>query len=145
MRHILRLTCLAAFALAAACSPTGASRQVRKLGTIEYYGTPVEVTVPATVRAGEPFTIRVVTWGGGCTSAGDTQVAVSGAAADVSPYDLELQGPGVGCHDILRALPHEATLRFDAPGTATVRVHGRREPGMDLLTLTRTVTVQPAG
>lgn len=142
MRSILRRTSLAALALAAACSSTGANREVRELGSIDYYETAVEVTVPATVHAGAPFTVRVVTWGGGCTRAGDTEATVSGAVADVSPYDLRIDGPGVACPDILRSLTHEATLRFDAPGTATVRVHGRREPSGDRLTVTRTVTVQ---
>lgn len=145
MRTLLRRTGLAALALAAACSPAEPGAPVRELGYIEYYETPVEVTVPATARAGAPFTIRVVTWGGGCTSAGDTEATVSGAAADVSPYDLRVDDPGVACPDILRSLAHEAALRFDTPGTATVRVHGRREPGTDVVTVTRTVTVQPAG
>lgn len=144
MRSLLLAACLAALALAAACAALDPNRHVRELGFIEYYGTPVEVTVPATVRAGEPFAVRVVTWGGGCTQAGETEVAVSGAAADVSPYNLTITGPDVACPDILRNLPHEVTLRFDTPGTATVRVHGRREPGAETITVTRTVTVQPA-
>jgi hypothetical protein len=145
MRSIFLRTCLATAALAAACSPTDPDRQVREPGFLEYYASPVEVTVPETVRAGEPFTVRAVTRGGGCTSAGDTEVAVSGATADVSPYDLRAEGPNIACPDILRALPHEVTVRFDTPGTATVRVHGRREPGLETITVTRTVTVQPAG
>lgn len=141
MPSILHRAGLAAL-LCAACSPTEPGAPVRELGYIESYPSPVEATVPATARAGEPFTVRVVTRGSGCTSAGDTEARVSGAAADVSPYDLRQEGPGIACPDILRSLTHEATLRFDAPGTATVRVHGRREPGGDRLTVTRTVTIQ---
>jgi hypothetical protein len=146
MRSIFHRTRLAFLTLAAACSPTASGNgYVRELGFLELYGSPLEVTVPENVRTGEPFTVTVVTRGGGCTTAGDTEVALGGAAADVSPYDLTATGPNVACPDILRAFTHEATLRFDALGTATVRVHGRREPGGETITVTRTVNVRATG
>jgi hypothetical protein len=145
MRPILRRTALAALALAAACSSTDPNRYVRELGFLQLHESPIEVAVPQAVRAGEEFTISVVTRGGGCTNVGDTETTGSGTTVDVRPYDLRIEGPDVACPDILRGLTHQVPWRFDAPGTYTVRVHGRREPQMDVITVTRTVTVQPAG
>lgn len=144
MRSIFLLACLAGAALGCSGSTTDSGDSERTLGFLEYHGTPVEVTVPATVRAGEPFTVRAVTWGGGCTSKSDTEVRVSGRTADVRPYDVTRVGRDAVCVDILRSLTHDTTVRFDTPGTATVRVHGRREPGSNTVVVTRTVDVLPA-
>jgi carotenoid cleavage dioxygenase-like enzyme len=143
MRSILLLACLAAAALGCSGSPVDLDpNSERELGFLEYHGTPVEITVPATAKAGVPFTVRVATWGGGCTAKGDTEVSVSGSTANVRPYDITATGRAAVCTDILRTLMHETTVRFDTPGTATVRVHGRVEPGSRTVVLTRTVTVQ---
>jgi hypothetical protein len=144
MRSIFLLACLAGAALGCSGSPTDSGDSERALGYLEFHGTPVEVTVPATAHAGEPFTVHVVTWGGGCTAKSDTDVSVSGRTADVRPYDVTVSDPAVVCPEILRSLPHDVTVRFDTPGTATVRVHGRRAPGSATVVLTRTVDVQPA-
>lgn len=144
MRSIFLLACIAVTALGCSGSTTNSDDSERALGYLEYHGTSVEVTVPATARAGEPFTVRAVTWGGGCTSRGDTEVRVSGRTADVRPFDVTRVGQDTFCVDILRSLTHDTTVRFDTPGTATVRVHGRREPGSHTVVVTRTVDVLPA-
>jgi hypothetical protein len=140
MRSILLLACLAALG----CSGSPTASTGRELGFLEYHGTSAEVTVPETARVGEPFAVRVVTWGGGCTEKGETDVTRSGTRVDVRPYDLTASGADIACPDILLRLVHEATVRFDAPGTATVRVHGRVEPGARTIVVTRTVVIQPA-
>jgi hypothetical protein len=146
MRTSIRLTCLAALAVAAACSgSTGPDEGVREPSVVEFYQAAPEITLPATVRAGESFTVAVRTWAGGCSRPDGTQTFVNGATADVKPYDFRFTGEGISCPDIARMYVHETTVRFTAPGQATVRVHGIREPGGDLVVIPRTVTVQPAG
>lgn len=143
MRSIFLLACIAGAALGCSGSPVDLDpNSERELGFLEYHGTPVEITVPATAEAGVPFTVRVATWGGGCTAKDDTEVTVSGSTANVRPYDVTATGRNAVCPDILRTLTHETTVRFDKPGTATVRVHGRVEPGSRTIVIKRTVAVQ---
>ncbi len=146
MRTSIRLACLAALALAAACSgSTDPDEGVREPSVVEFYDSAPEITLPATVRAGETFTVGVMTWAAGCSRPDGTDTSVSGATADVRPYDFRFTGAQISCPDISRNYLHETTVRFATPGQATVRVHGIREPGGDPVVLTRTVTVQPAG
>lgn len=130
-------------AAASGCSVVDSSGYSREPAYIEFYGNPVEITVPATARLDEPVTVSVTTYGGGCTHLGDTQVAVSGGTAELRPYDVtETVG---ACPTIVNRLVHQAEVIFDQVGTATVRVYGRSEPGGLPLVETRTITVQPAG
>lgn len=140
----LRSAVLAAAVLAAACSPTGTDDLVQDLAFIEMEGQPAQVSVPATARVEEAITVSVKTYGGGCTEMGETQVTVNGSVANVTPLDREPTGD-VGCPRIVREFTHEARVTFETPGEAEVRVHGRRMPGGERFTVTRTVTVQPAG
>lgn len=147
MKSFLRATPLAALVLAGACdspSGSGGNSSVREVGYVQFRDAPVEVTVPATARAGQAFTVRVVTRATGCSSADDTEVLVVGFSADVTPYDIRTTGPNLVCGDEVQVFTHTAPVLFDTPGEATVRVHGRREPGDDAITITRAVTVQPA-
>ncbi|HST63384.1 MAG TPA: hypothetical protein VLK84_32030 [Longimicrobium sp.] len=142
----IRLTCLAALALAAACSgATDPDQGVREPSVIQFYDAPPEITLPATVRAGETFSVAVMTWAGGCSRPDGTETTVSGATADVRPYDFRFTGVEISCPDVSRNYVHETPVRFNTPGQATVRVHGIREPGGETVVLTRAITVQPAG
>jgi hypothetical protein len=105
-----------------------------------------EVHAPESVRRGEPFTVTVVTIAGGCRreSAG-TGVAVEGMEATITPYHFLRRAEA--CTDDLLYLPHEVELRFDEPGTATLRIRGvrnrldfEREP--EWVTLERSVEVR---
>lgn len=137
--------------LAIACSPPSeplrdgresepAARQ--QPSYIAHPGAAAEVDVPATVRAGEPLTVQVVTFGNGCNTAGGTDVVVRGLEANVLPWDLDHSSEKVDCPDLLRTFRHSATVRFEQPGAATVRVNGRRLPGDEAVVVTRTVTIQ---
>lgn len=122
---------IAAAALAAALaactgSPSAEDPEERRLGILRLYQTdpPGALLAPDTVRAGTDFQVTATTLGGGCERAGETEAQVSGGVATITPFDYtEI---GVDCPDILRHLPHTATLRFAAPGEAVVRVQGRR-------------------
>lgn len=147
MRSILRSTGLAAaLVLAGACdsSTTTTTRSVRALGFLEFNGATGEVTVPVTVVAGQNFTVLVVTRGSGCTIPGDTELTQSGANVDIFPYDVTTDGDDVTCPSVVQNLVHQSSLRFETTGEKFIRVHGRRHPGNESITITRTVTVQVA-
>lgn len=102
------------------------------------------VTVPATARVGVPFTVEVRSTGGGCTERDSTGVQVAGLVADVRPFVREpAPGRAPVCPGILKIFSHTAAVTIAQPGTATVRVHGRRDGDGATVTITRSVTVQP--
>jgi hypothetical protein len=132
-RHLL-----AAAVLLAGCSITG-SDDGEQLGSIQMLPeVPAQVTVPATAQRGEPFEVTVVTHAAGCASPGSTRVRTRGTTAEVRPYDSV---SGTSCPYIGR-YDHTATLRFDQPGPATVRIIGMGYPGPETVTIERTVTIQ---
>ena len=136
MRHVIRAG--AAAALLAACSVTDSDDGERP-GIIQMLPeVPAEVTVPATAARGEPFTVMVVTHVAGCASPGPTRVRIRGTTAEVRPYDSV---SGTSCAYVAE-YEHTATLRFDQPGPATVRIIGTGYPGPETVTITRTVTIQ---
>lgn len=143
---VLRLAGLCALALAGACSdsPTGGNQTVREIGAIRYRDFDVDVTVPATARVGQPFTVRVITRAGGCSNADDTEVIVTGSNAVVTPYDIRTTGTNLTCGDEDQVFTHLASVQFDLVGPATVTVVGRREPGDEEVRVVRAVEVQPA-
>lgn len=117
---------LAVVLAACTASPIGQEPEERNVGIIRLYQTdpPSALVVPDTVRAGVDFPVAATTLGGGCERAGETEVSVSGGLATVTPYDYTVRT--ASCTDILRFLPHTATLRFATPGRAVVRLQGRR-------------------
>lgn len=131
----------AAAALLAACSTATDPIKGEQLGFIQILDDGVaQVTVPATAQRGQPFEVKVTTVGGGCISEGPTRTLVQGMTAEVRPYDVH--DGNLACTPNILLFEHTATLRFDTPGTATVRVLGAGEPGAGPITVTRTVTVQ---
>jgi hypothetical protein len=82
---------------------------------------------PATVMAGKDFQITVTTTGGGCERAGDTGVILSNDSATVMVYDFTTAThPDVACTMIFKRLQHTVTLRFTKPGSALIRIWGRK-------------------
>jgi hypothetical protein len=126
---IRRLHAAGALAVAvAACTglPGAQEPDERNVGIIRLYQTdpPAALVVPDTVRAGVDFQVAATTLVGGCERAGETEVEVRDRLATVTPYDYTART--ASCTDILRFLPHAATLRFASPGEAVVRLQGRR-------------------
>jgi len=110
-------------------TPEPIPAEARLPGIIDFYndGTQGVVTAPETAQAGEPFSLTISTFGGGCDSAGDTSVVMEPDGATVLVYDFTAAtGPDVVCPAILNRLDHTVTLQFDAPGEKTIRVWGRR-------------------
>jgi len=55
------------------------------LGVIVETGDTARITIPDTAVANQPFTVTLSTYGGGCTSKGDTEVEIDGLNATVTP------------------------------------------------------------
>lgn len=119
----------------------GPDEDGRVPGTIEFYGDGVRLEMPVIVQAGETFDVRVKTFGGGCTAKGDTEVQMSSARATIRPYDYEPTTDTV-CIEVLVVHTHEAAVRFDRRGPATVTVIGRRRPGDQLVAVSRSILVE---
>lgn len=134
-----------ALAFMAACDGVTGPRDVTRLGIVEFHGDGPEVSLPASVTAGEEFTVTVQTFGGGCTSKGATQVDTVGSVLRILPLDVSTEGPEVVCPAVLRRFEHRADVAFEAAGERTVRIVGRRvAPDVDeRIELDRTVTVEP--
>lgn len=131
----------AAAALLAACSTATDPIGGEQPGFIQILEDgAAQVTVPATAQRGQPFDVTVTTVGGGCISEGPTRTRMQGMTVEVRPYDVH--DGNVACTPNILLFEHTATLRFDTPGTATVRIRGAGNQGSEPVTVTRTVTVQ---
>jgi hypothetical protein len=143
MRATLLFLC--ATAALSACDVTSPSNVVREPSILEVDDTPATVTVPASARAGQAFTIRIVTHSlSSCTTKGEVTLGIQGRTADLSPFDLTRTGDDVSCAEVASLLIHEPVIGFAQPGTATINVHGRRMPSGQILTVTRTIEILPA-
>jgi hypothetical protein len=101
------------------------------------------VTAPDTAKRLQPITVTITSYGGGCISQGETDVAISDLQAEIRPYRYEVVGPDVVCTLELRVFEHVATLQFAKLGTATIRVLGERQPGTEAIEVHRLVVVVP--
>ena len=123
-----RIPALAPLLLLTACSgATGLEPGSRRVvGVIDVGSQSLRaLAAPDTVAAGAPFVVTVTTFGSSsCTRADGAEVEVRGLVAEVVPYDREATGARV-CTDDLRPFPRDVTVRFSAPGQATVRALGR--------------------
>jgi hypothetical protein len=105
----------------------GPDRWHRQVGMIDsgpdFTASPV--VLPEVVEVGIPFSATVYTLGSGsCTRPDGAEVEIRGQVAHVTPYVRQAVGDVV-CTDDLVTQPREVRLRFDTPGEAVVRVHGR--------------------
>lgn len=104
-----------------------------------------EVHAASTVRVGEPLTVEVTSYGGGCEAQGSGEVAVEGLEADIHVFDYTFvplpAAPGMEhvahvCTTPLKMFRKRFPVHFDQRGEAVVRVHGKRRdvrtPGRDL-------------
>ncbi len=109
--------------LLGACEP-GALVEV---GIIDHYGEADGVLeAPLSARVGEPITVVVNTYGGGCISAESISVGERSGAIELTPFDRD-ESPGRdACTLELRRLSHPTDVEFAAQGTALLIVHGRR-------------------
>src|SRR5437773_594865 len=146
-RSIRPLVC--GVVVAVACSqpssegPSSTDGWIRVVGRIDAgpSGSQAALEVPDTVRAGDVFNATVSTYGStGCIRPDQSDIRQTQSSIDITVYDsLWVGGPPClpDWHQYARSL----ALRFDAFGSALVRLHGRGADSM--LTLEHTITVRP--
>lgn len=146
MRILRLLACTSLLATAACPGIAGLTERWERRPAYLVDDQEARVVVPAQVNAGADFQVNITTYGGGCQRQGETEVSVSQPTrtADVTPYD-ETNVAAEVCTQELKMFSHTATVRFEQPGTALVRVHGRRLQDRAPVTVTRTVEVVAAG
>ena len=111
--------------LAAACSildPTFAEPAL-----IIFYADTAAIAAPDSATRGVPFQVSFPTFAGGCTrSAAHTRLGMSNAVAEIRPYNETRRA--AACTDDLIFLTHTVSVRFDQPGSATIRVVAAQRP-----------------
>lgn len=112
------------------------------IGVVSHYSEPIVIDLPDTVQVGVAFPVRVRTYGGGCERIGPTEVTSQDGGVLVVPRDFTKTGAGVACTDELRWFDHEAEVVLQTPGSATVTIRGRVEPGDGIDDFVRTVVVE---
>lgn len=144
--RISRLASCAALLIFGACS-TPSDPSVQRLALLSVSESEPEVSVPAQAFVGQPFTVVITTWSGGCIGEGDTDVRVNGQTAVITPFEKETSPEGGACIDVLLKSTREARVTFNAMGTGTIRVLGRAErgAGSEIVTVTRAVPVTAPG
>ena len=104
------------------------------------------IEVPDIIRAGEPFTAVINSFGSSsCTTPDGIDLKLRGSEATVTPYDLVPVDGETPCTADFAARPHPVELEFRSEGTARINARGRHVggtvPGSSIVTVTRTVTV----
>ena len=134
----MRLLPLGLALLAAGCGSLLGPDEKRVIGII---GNGSGIEVPATVQAGQDFTVTIPTgWRNTCAREDGTEVQLRAASATVTPYDRVTEG--AMCGQAPQGFTHVATLRFSQPGTAVVNIRGRPSHEQGAQTIRRTVIVQ---
>lgn len=114
-----------------------------RAGVVKLGRDPLLVEAPSTASAGQPFTVAVTTYGGGCIGEDTTLVDVSDHRADVVPYQ-RVYHPSANsvCTLELRVTRRQVQLVIARAGQATVRFIGRASPGDSLVSAERSVTIR---
>ena len=151
-----RLSVLSVLLLAACTAPSGGTPapalgdgtadgdgpSERVFGTIEYYGDPFRVTVPATAEVGRPFEVTVMTYGGSCLEKGETTVRTEGLRAEIRPYDYDTTPVTGACPDDLQFHNHTASITFAEVGEAEVVFYGLKKDGTTTVNVSHTRAVR---
>ncbi len=115
---------IALTALAACDGVTGVGSRVEP-ALIIFYRDSSTIVAPDTVSRGEAFTVRIKTFGGGCTrEAVRADVAIAGTLAEIRPFN-RTQNANACTADLL-FLYHTVQVRFDVGGRTVLRVMGEQ-------------------
>ena len=145
-RYIITLS---AAAIAIACSDIvfdedGVARESR-LAVIHYYSDSIFSLAPSEVAIGDSFAVSVRSYTEGCTTSGMTLKYASGLTGSIEPYDnypVKKRDPDNICHLGVAYALHAARFAFQERGTATILIHGRREPGGARITGTKQIQIR---
>lgn len=145
-RGALRLAARLAVAIAVVglggCGIFGLTTDRRVIGGIDFHDRPPEI--PETATAGVPFEMTIWTTGDHCNYiGGETDVAVTGPIAEVTPFDY-VTGSN-GCILLLAYFEHKASVVFQEPGTAAIVLVTATDWHKEVKRKLYTVEVSPAG
>jgi hypothetical protein len=117
---------LVGFSFAAGLTCSTPSETERVIGLIDPFGErPATVDLPSDAVRGQPFELRVYTFGSSsCTTPDDAELEVEGLLARITPYDRVPSDAGVLCTRDMARFAHPVKLRFETEGVATLRVVG---------------------
>jgi len=128
--------------IAQAWDPTGPSSWRRRAATLEHYGYSAALTVPASTQRNVSFNVEFTTYGGGCVERATNEVRVLGLDVQIQSYQREYTPrANEACTDELRTEQNIIPITLSGPGTARIRVFGRRMPGDENIVLERAVLV----
>ena len=116
-----------------------------ELGVIELGSSTLMIEAPGTVLAGTPFSVRITTYGGGCTVRERTDVVAAADGISITPYNrTSIPDDDEGCPLLLVSILHEVVVAMDTPGAAQIHVHGRRQdpPRDDVVEIALPIDVQ---
>lgn len=138
----MRFAALGLALLTVGCTSILGPSEEREVGVVlGLAGGVPAIEAPATVQAGEDFTVTIRTgWRNGCARQDGTEVRVQGASATITPYDRITEG--AMCTQATQEFVHTATLRFAQPGTARLLIRGRAAHTEGAQTIERSVTVR---
>ena len=108
---------------------------------LEFYAYDENVAAPTTAPRGTAFNVTFTTYGGGCTERTDNEVVVSGL--DVHIYSTQVVRVGQPCPDVLKTEAQTVAVTVILSGTATIHVHGWRQPENEEIVVVRSVTITP--
>lgn len=115
---------------------------VSQVATLEFYGNPSAIEIPATATVGQTAEARITTYSGGCISDDTISIVRTDDRADVVPYQkVYTPRANEACTADLRITRRVVALVFRKAGEVTVTVTGRSRPSGELLRITRTVRV----
>ena len=134
--------------LLAACHDATDAEKQRVIGAVDLLGTtPPTLVLPDELTAGRRFTATVYTWGNSdCTQADGGSMTVVDGVVRLVPYDIiPIPGHSDVCRDDWVAHAHAFGVTLNEPGTARLRVVGRRAARAETVldSLDVSVTVSP--
>jgi hypothetical protein len=114
-----------ALAATAACDAITGAEFRTEPALIIFYRDTAAITAPDTVARGEDFSVRIRTFGGGCTrETVRADVSVTGSLAELKPFN-RTRNANVCTADLLN-IEHSVRVRFDIAGRALLRVIGEQ-------------------
>lgn len=145
-KYYLTSISLLVVALLPACSgpqtPQPSTKRVIGLIPVDRFPELTVLDVPPEVRANQPFTITVTTYGSSsCTIIDGADVQVTGVVALITPYDRQPVG-NIACTADLALHPRNVPVTLSTAGRTTIRIIGQNFDGKRT-TKERIITVAP--
>ena len=138
----MRKDMLGLLVLLVGCNPIFGPDERREIGIIQGLGTDAPaIQLPATVEAGQEFTVTIgTTWSDLCARRGTVEILSDGRDVVLTPYDYVTEG--AICGQMVQGFTHTATLRLTSAGGATILIRGRTGPRGEVVAVEREIIVR---